>query len=53
MVKEVKKKGKTLYICEACGFACKEREWARKCQQWDEEHHTCNLKIIQHAVPLG
>ena len=28
MVKEVKDKGKRLYICEACGFAYEEKEWA-------------------------
>ncbi len=52
MVKETKKNGKPLYICEACGFAYKQKEWSEKCQEWDEQHQTCNLEIIQHAVPL-
>jgi len=52
MVKETKKDRKTLYICEACGFAYEEKEWAQKCQEWDEQHQTCNLEIIQHSVPL-
>jgi len=52
MVKEIKKNEETLYICETCGFAYKQKEWAKKCQQWDEQYQTCNLEIIQHAVPL-
>lgn len=52
MVREIKKNSKTLYICEECDFAYEQKEWAEKCQQWDEEHHTCNLEIIQHGAPL-
>ena len=52
MVKEIKKNGDTLYLCEECGMAYKEKEWAQKCQAWCKEHHTCNLEIIEHAVPL-
>lgn len=51
MVKELHKDNKTLYICEECGFAYEQKEWAQKCQEWDEEHQTCNLEIIEHAVP--
>ncbi len=52
MVKETEKNGGTLYICEECGFAYKEKEWAEKCQQWCEQHQSCSLEITQHAVPL-
>ncbi len=51
MVKETKKNGKTLYICEECGVAYEEKEWAEKCQQWCEQHQSCNLEIIQHSIP--
>ena len=34
IVKEMKKNEKTLYICEACGFAYEQKEWAEKCQEW-------------------
>ena len=52
MVKEIKRDGTTFYACEACGFVYKEREWAEKCQQWDEEHpQSCNLEIIEHGIP--
>jgi len=29
IVKEIKRIGKTLYICEECGFVYKEKEWAQ------------------------
>jgi rubrerythrin len=50
MVKKTKRNGQTLYICEQCGFAYEQKEWAEKCQKWCEEHHSCNLEIAQHAV---
>ena len=52
MVKELKKSGKILYVCEECGMSYKGKEWAEKCQAWCSQNHTCNLEIIQHAVPL-
>jgi predicted ATP-dependent serine protease len=52
MVKELVKKGKTFYICEACGFAYEQEEWAEKCQEWCEKHNSCNLEITQHAISL-
>ena len=52
MVKEKNISGKTLYICEACGFAYEQKERAQQCQAWCEEHNSCNLDITQHAVPL-
>jgi len=32
MVKEIKKDGKTLYVCEQCGFAYEDKEWVEKCR---------------------
>ena len=52
MVKEMKKNENTLYICEECGFAYEQREWAEKCQQWCVEHQSCNLEITQHGVTM-
>ncbi len=52
MVKELTKGGVTFYLCEACDLAYKEKEWAQKCQEWCEQHHSCNLEITQHVVPL-
>ncbi len=47
-------KGKNeLYKCPECGFSYKEKEWAKKCESWCGEHHTCNLEIIERAVNKG
>ena len=50
MVKETKKSGETLYMCEECGFAYEQKEWAEKCQQWCKQYQSCILEITQHAV---
>jgi hypothetical protein len=53
MVKEIQKDNKTLYICEVCNVAYDLKEWAEKCQAWDEQHPgSCNIEIVQHSVPL-
>jgi len=52
MVKEIKKGKKTIFVCEACGFAYEEKLWAEKCQQWCEQYQGCNLEIAEHAVPI-
>ena len=52
MVREIKKKDKTLFICEECGLAYEQKEWAEKCQQWCRDTQSCNLEIIQYSVPL-
>ena len=52
MVKEIKRDGKTLYVCEVCGLAYEEKEWAAKCQSWCETHEgSCNFEYVQHSVP--
>ncbi|MBI2851337.1 MAG: hypothetical protein HYX80_09950 [Chloroflexi bacterium] len=53
MVKEIQKDSQTLYVCEECGYAYKEKKWAQECQAWDQAHPgTCNVEIIQHGAPL-
>ncbi len=52
MVRELRKDDSTFYVCDACGFAYREKELAQRCQSWCEEHHSCNLEITEHAVPL-
>lgn len=53
MVKELHKEGSTFYVCDVCGFAYREKEWAEKCQACCEEHQSCNLEIAEHAVDLN
>ncbi|MBI2848261.1 MAG: hypothetical protein HYX83_03710 [Chloroflexi bacterium] len=51
MVKRIEKNGKVLYLCELCGFAYTEKEWATRLHEWCSSHHSCNLEIIEHGVP--
>lgn len=50
MVKEEIKNNRKYYICEACGFIYKEKEWAEKCQEWCNKYNSCNIEITKHAV---
>lgn len=50
VVKALKKNGKTLYVCERCGFTYEEREWANKCEQFCTKYGACSLEITGHAV---
>jgi len=52
MIKEIKKDSQTIYVCEICGLAYEETEWAEKCQKWCQEHQSCNIEITAHAVDL-
>ncbi len=50
MVGKTERKGKTLYLCEQCGFAYRERSWAEKCEAWCAKHKSCSIEITKHAV---
>lgn len=50
MVKSVKKNNKNYFVCEICSFAYKEKELAEKCQNWCDEHKSCNIEITKHAI---
>ncbi len=50
MVKEESKGNKKYFICEECRFEYKEKEWAKKCEEWCRKHHACNIELIKHAV---
>ncbi|MBI2860664.1 MAG: hypothetical protein HYX91_04065 [Chloroflexi bacterium] len=52
MVKQVAGGGRTLYVCEACGFACDERQWAEKCQAGRQANNSCNIEITEHGFSL-
>ena len=40
----------TKYKCTICEMSFEEKEWADKCQDWCENHHSCNSEITQHAT---
>lgn len=50
MTREIKKNGKTLYVCDECEFAYEKKELAEKCEAWCREKHSCNLEITKYAV---
>jgi len=50
MVKEITKDGETLYVCEACQFAYKDKEWAQKCEDWCKKTNSCNIMITKHSI---
>jgi len=52
MEKEIKINDKKYFQCEICKFAYKEKEITEKCQNWCEEHNSCNLDITKHAVNI-
>lgn len=52
MVKEIKKDENKYYICEECDFAYKEKELAKKCEDWCKKYHSCNIEITKNAVKL-
>lgn len=52
MVKEAEKKGQKLYQCESCGFAYADKKLASDCEAYCTAHHSCNIEITKHAVPL-
>jgi len=41
---------KEFYVCEACGFAYKERSLSGKCESWCKERSSCNLEIVKNSV---
>ncbi len=53
MVKELAKKEHQLFVCEMCGYAYEDRQWAEKCEAWCKKYQSCNLDITEHCVPLN
>ncbi|MDZ7726237.1 MAG: hypothetical protein U5L75_01505 [Candidatus Campbellbacteria bacterium] len=39
-----------LYECSECHLKYKQKELAEKSEAWCQEHQSCNLEIIDHAV---
>jgi len=50
MAKKEKRGKQIVFVCEECKLAYKEKEIAKKCQEWCSEHKSCNLEIIKFAV---
>ena len=52
MVTEKLKHGRKYFICGECGFAYEDEGIAKKCEEWCNEHHSCNIEIAKNAVQL-
>lgn len=53
MVTEHERNSKVYYICDLCGVAYAEEEWAKKCEKWCAENPgTCSIEVVQHAVQM-
>tara|TARA_Y100000294_G_C8568649_1_gene341840 strand:- start:932 stop:1090 length:159 start_codon:yes stop_codon:yes gene_type:complete len=50
MVNKIIKLGTEYHVCEACDMTYKEEEIAKKCEDWCNKNHSCNIEIIKHAV---
>jgi len=43
-------RGGEVYVCERCGFVCKERTWAERCEEYCRKHDACSLEITSRPV---
>jgi hypothetical protein len=41
------------YVCEACDFGYKEKEWAEKCEKFCGDNKSCSIEITKHALKGG
>ena len=40
------------YQCKECSFVYKEKQTAKKCENWCRENKSCNLEIIKKSVKI-
>jgi hypothetical protein len=38
-----------LYMCRFCMLHYKTEELAKKCEEWDKEHNSCNFEIASQS----
>ena len=50
MVRETKIKKNKVHLCEQCATIYKDKELAKKCEDWCKKHSSCNLEIIKKAI---
>ncbi len=51
MVKKVPHNDSEAFSCEECSLRYSDQAMAERCEAWCREHKSCNLGIIQHAIP--
>jgi len=50
MVREELYKGKTIFVCEECGFGYAERKYAEMCEGFCRTNGACSMEITKYAV---
>ena len=50
VVKKENYQGRTIYLCEACGFGYEKQKTAKKCEGYCRTHNACSLEIITKAI---
>jgi rubrerythrin len=50
MVSEVEKKGKTVYLCEFCGFGYEDVDAAERCEEYCDTHGKFSQEITKKAI---
>ncbi len=49
-MKPIQHKGKTVYLCEVCGFGYASPETASSCENFCKTHNSCSFEITKKAV---
>ena len=50
MARTLTKNKKLSYMCKECNMMYKEKELAKKCEDWCRKYKSCNTEIIKHAI---
>jgi hypothetical protein len=51
MVTETTHDGRTVYVCDECGYIYPEKKWAESCQTFCAENNACSIEITAHGTP--
>lgn len=46
----MKKISKKKYKCRECGLIYKDKNTAKKCEDWCRKYKSCNLEITKYAI---
>lgn len=50
MVREIKKEGRRIFICEECGLGYLSEELAKRCEDYCLKNRACSIEITKNAV---
>jgi len=52
MVEETNFENRIVYKCEKCGYLYRNKKKAKECEDWCNNHMSCNLNITKHAMRI-